>query len=108
MTNQNDNAPEDTPIWASELMEMLGDTASTIDVVHRQAEVHFVIRLLTDQPPDVWAEWAQDERIPMWMRTAVVEYAAAGSKWEQIRQVAELEYVADEVLDELLIEEEEA
>ena len=98
----------DTPVWATELMDTLGEDSSTVDVIHRQAEARFLVRLLTEQPPDVWQDWAQSADTPMWMRTCIVEYSVAASKWEQIRQVADLEFVGDEVLEDLLIDEEDA
>lgn len=36
----------DTPVWAEELLEELGDKATTIDLVHRQAEVKLTARIL--------------------------------------------------------------
>ena len=99
-TNHQFEPVEDTPAWAAELMEGMAK-ASTIDVVHAQAEVQLTITLATENPPDVWEEWAQSELTPMWMRSAIIEYAASESRWQQVRQLAELELV-DELLGDMV------
>ena len=99
------NAP-DTPAWAGELLEELGEDTTTMDVAHRQAEVALVIRIVTEQPPDVWEDWAKSEHSPMWMRSAIVTYSVSSSRWEQVRQLAELELV-EELLGEMLHSEED-
>ena len=81
-------------------METLGD-AATIAIAHRQAEVMLTLRILKEQPPDVWAAWAQAEASPSWMRSAIAEYSASASRWEQVRHVADLELPA-EVLGEMM------
>ena len=96
----------DTPTWAGEMLEELGEDATTIDVAHRQSEVQLVTRILTEQPPDVWEEWAQSELSPLWMRSAIVEYSVASSRWQQARQVAELDLL-EELLGEMLTADEE-
>ena len=100
------NKVEDTPHWAAELLETIGDDTVTVRIAHHQAEVQLVIRILTDQPPDVWQEWAQSPESPTWMRSAIVEYSVADSRWQQVRQIAELELL-DEILDRLLEQDEE-
>jgi len=96
----------DTPSWAVELLQEMnigpGDSDTrTMDVVHRQAEVTFLIRILTTQPPDIWAEWASSEFSPSWMRSAIAEYSVSQSRWEQVSHIARLELL-EEILDGLL------
>ena len=98
----------DTPAWAGEMLTEMGDDAVTVHVAHRQAEVQLTTRILTEQPPDVWEEWAQSEDSPMWMRSAIVEYSVAESRWQQARQIAELELLDDLLGDMLEQAEEEA
>ena len=100
------NKVEDTPAWARELLEAMGDDAVTVNIAHRQAEVQLTIRILTEQPPDVWEEWAQSEHTPMWMRSAIVEYSVADSRWQHVRQVAELELL-EELLGRMLEQSED-
>ena len=90
----------DSPAWVGGLLEELGD-AATIAIAHRQAEVMLTLRILKEQPPDVWAAWAQAEESPSWMRSAIAEYSASASQWEQVRHVADLELLA-EVLGEMM------
>ena len=59
------------------------------------------LRNLKEQPPDVWAAWEQSEASPSWMRSAIAEYSASASRWEQVRHVADLELLA-EVLGEMM------
>lgn len=96
----------DTPAWAGELMTEIGDDVTTIEVAHRQAEVQMAARILTEQPPDVWEEWAQSAMTPMWMRSVIVEYSVSSSRWAQVRVIAELELL-DEILSDMLIDQEE-
>ena len=96
----------DTPAWAGELLQELGDEATTIDVVHKRAEVAFVAEILQEQPPDVWQDWAQSNLSPNWLRSCVVEYSVASSRWQQVRQIAELELM-DEVLGSMLHDDDE-
>ena len=84
----------DCPAWVGGLLEELGD-AATIAIAHRQAEVMLTIRILKEQQPDVWAAWAQAEESPSWMRSAIAEYPASASRWEQVRHVADLELLAE-------------
>ena len=77
---------QDCPAWVGGLLEELGD-AATISIAHRQA--------------DVWAAWAQAEESPSWMRSAIAEYSASASQWEQVRHVADLELLA-EVLGKMM------
>ena len=93
----------DTPAWAVELLEELegGGGTTNIGVAHRQAEVLLTLRILREQPPDVWEEWAQSKHSPMWMRSAIVEYSVSGSRWEQVRHQADLELV-EEMLGEMM------
>ena len=84
----------DCPAWVGGLLEELGD-AATVAIAHRQAEVMLTLRILMEQPPDVWAEWAQSEASPSWMRSAIAEYSASASRWEQVRHVADLELLAE-------------
>ena len=90
----------DSPAWVGGLLEELGD-AATIAIAHRQAEVLLTLRIVQEQPPDVWAAWAQAEESPSWMRSAIAEYSASASQWEQVRHVADLELLA-EVLGEMM------
>ena len=90
----------DRPAWVGGLLEELGD-AATVAIAHRQAEVLLTLRILKEQPPDVWAEWEQSEASPSWMRSAIAEYSASASRWEQVRHVADLELLA-EVLGEMM------
>ena len=85
----------DTPVWASELLEELGGDTTSIGVAHHQAEALLTLRILLEQPPDVWEEWAKSPHSPYWMRSAIVEYSVAGSRWEQVRLQAELELVVE-------------
>jgi hypothetical protein len=87
----------DCPAWVGGLLEELGD-AATIAIAHRQAEVMLTLRILKEQPPDAWA---QAEESPSWMRSAIAEYSASASRWEQVRHVADLELLA-EVLGEMM------
>ena len=93
---------KDAPAWAVELLEELeGGGTTNIGVAHRQAEVLLTLRILREQPPDVWEEWAQSKHSPMWMRSAIVEYSVSGSRWEQVRHQADLELV-EEMLGEMM------
>ena len=74
---------------------------TNIGVAHRQADVLLTLRILREQPPDVWEEWAQSKHSPMWMRSAIVEYSVSGSRWEQVRHQADLELV-EEMLGEMM------
>ena len=74
---------------------------SFVEVVHRQAEVLFTRRLLDEQPPDVWQTFAQAQEAPMWMRSAIVDYSAAESRWAQVRIRAELDHLS-EVLENMM------
>ena len=97
----------DTPAWAGELLaEMEQEEATTVGVAHRQAEVQLGIRILTEQPPDVWEEWSKSDVTPMWLRSAIVEYSVAASRWAQVRQIAELELL-DEILDNMIQDQED-
>ena len=84
----------DCPARVGGLLEELGD-AATIAIAHRQAEIMLTLRILKEQPPDVWAAWAQAEASPSWMRSAIAEYSASASRWEQVRHVAGLELLAE-------------
>ena len=81
----------DTPAWAGELLEELGGDTTSIGVAQKQAEVLLTLRILNEQPRDVWEEWAKSPHNPGWMREAIVEYLVAESRWEQVRLQAELE-----------------
>ena len=83
----------DSPAWVGGLLEELGD-AATVAIAHRQAEVMLTLRIVQEQP-DVWAAWAQAEESPSWMRSAIAEYPASASRWEQVRHVADLELLAE-------------
>lgn len=96
----------DTPAWAGEMLAEMGDDSLTIHIAHRQAEAQLTVRILTQEPPDVWEQWAQSEETPMWMRSAIVEYSVAESRWQQVRQIAELELL-DELLDRMLEQSED-
>ena len=52
----------DSPARVGGLLEELGD-AATIAIAHRQAEVLLTLRILKEQPPDVWAEWEQARHV---------------------------------------------
>lgn len=91
----------DTPAWAIELLDELGEDATTIDVTHRQSEVERTIEILTEHGPDLWDEWAKTDYTPMWMRSALVEYMLATSRWAHVRQIAELELMG-EMLEEMI------
>ena len=60
-----------------------------------------VLRIVKEQPPDVWEAWAQAEESPSWMRSAIAEYAASASRWEQVRHIADLDLLA-EVLGKMM------
>ena len=77
----------------------------TLSLLHHflglYSEVLLTLRILREQPPDVWEEWAQSKHSPMWMRSAIVEYSVSGSRWEQVRHQADLELV-EEMLGEMM------
>ena len=49
----------------------------------------------------MWEAWAQAEESPSWMRSAIAEYAASASRWEQVRHIADLDLLA-EVLGKMM------
>ena len=95
----------DTPAWAGELLDAMGEAATTIEVAHYQAEVQLTARILTEQPVEVWQEWAQSNLSPDWMRSCIVEYSVCESRWQQVALISHLELM-DEILGDMMSEEE--
>lgn len=88
------------PAWADMLFDELGDDCTTVEVGHKRSEVELAIEVLTEQPPDVWAQWAKSADVPQWMRTAIVEYTVSSSRWQQVSLIAQLDLMA-ETLDDM-------
>ena len=94
-----------TAIEAARRLQVHPETVNRLcrqgDLEAQKFHNRWLITRVQEQPPDVWAEWEQSEESPSWMRSAIAEYSASASRWEQVRHVADLELLA-EVLGKMM------